>query len=115
MKERKNAFSPFSLFIIMEQLIIVGKILKTRGLQGELLVQIESGFPQHIVAGQFLLIGKSSDLTTPYAIESLAYDGRNVRLWLVGLESREAVESLTGCYIYSPESQLEKLDTDDFY
>jgi len=99
----------------MDKLVIIGHIAKTRGLQGELLVQCETDFPEHFAKNPFLLIGKDPHSVSPYPIDDMLWDGRQLRLWLQGIESREAAEKLSGQQIYLPQDQLEDLAANEFY
>ncbi len=98
----------------MEDYILIGEIVKTRGLKGELKVR-----PLTDVIGQFessdrlyLAVDKSM---TPFDVVSAGIYKNSVYLSLQGIDSIEDAEKLIGCDIYITPEQRIPLSDDIYY
>lgn len=98
----------------------LGRVLRTHGLDGCLLVGLHSDDPSHLLATHSLrLIGDPG--TIPFQVASAEPAGAGpggrarVRLWLVGLESVERAEAFSGCGVCIAASELTALPEGEFY
>ncbi|HEX8286362.1 MAG TPA: ribosome maturation factor RimM [Pyrinomonadaceae bacterium] len=96
-------------------LVAIAKIVKTRGLRGELVSEILTDFPErfedlkrvYAVCGE----GKTSELE----IEKFWFQKDRIVLKFAGFDSVETAETLRDCEICVPESETVALDEDEFF
>ena len=96
-------------------LVAIAKIVKARGLHGELVSEILTDFPErfddlkrvYAVCGD----GKISELE----IEKFWFQKDRIVLKFVGFDSVETAETLRDCEICVPESEAVTLEEDEFF
>ncbi|MCP4004619.1 MAG: 16S rRNA processing protein RimM [bacterium] len=98
----------------------VGRITKSVGLDGGLLIQLHSEDASNLLACESIrLAGRPGEI--PFKVERFepsnpAADGRaRVRAWLAGLDSRERTEPWLSAGVSVPESALAPLPEGEFY
>ncbi len=94
------------------EFIIVGKIGRPHGVKGEMTFQPMTDYPQRLVAGKVLLLGKARK---KYKIVSIREKGQDYILTLEGIESREDAQLITNQLAYVPLASLPPLPEGEFY
>ena len=94
------------------EFIIVGKIGRPHGVKGELTFQPMTDYPERLVAGKMLLLGKSRK---GHKISSIRVKGADYILTLEGIESREEAQVLTNQLAYVPLASLPPLPEGEYY
>jgi 16S rRNA processing protein RimM len=98
----------------------LGRVLRTHGLDGCLLVGLHSDDPTHLLATQSLRLTGDPG-TIPFQVASAEPAGAGpggrarVRLWLVGLETIERASAFTGAGVCIAASELAALPEGEFY
>jgi 16S rRNA processing protein RimM len=98
----------------------VGRVLRPRGLDGSLLVQLHGEEPDNLLDAESLQLSGAPG-SIPFSrreaeAAGCSRDGRaRVRLWLVGVESRVQADVWTGSRVAIPESALHALPEGEFY
>ena len=102
-----------------DALLIVGKVLRAHGVQGEMKVVPETDEPQRFEALERIYIGGSPEGARPYAVASVRYQptkrGLVVLLRLTDVDGPEAAEALRGLWVYALEGDLPPLGDDEVF
>lgn len=93
---------------------IVGKILKPKGLKGELKVEIITSFPKHFLELKEVFIKDGLDWQT-YPVVSAKLTDRFAFLKMAGIDSVELAEKLRNQFLYIGKDDLTVLAADEFY
>ena len=93
---------------------IVGKVLKPRGLKGELKVEIITSFPGHFLELKEIFIKEGPDWQS-YNVLSAKLTDRFAFLKLDGVDSVELAEKLRKHFLYITKQDLTALGKDEFY
>lgn len=98
-----------------EELVAVAKVVKPRGLRGELVADILTDFPERFedlktVIG-LLPDGERRDLI----IENFWFQKGRIVFKFAGIDSIETAETLRNAEICVPESEAVELETDEFF
>jgi 16S rRNA processing protein RimM len=99
----------------MEELVAVARIVKTRGLQGELVAELLTDFPE-----RFEQLGNVTGVmpdasTRDLKIEDFWFQNGRVVLRFAGFDTIERAEALRGCEVCVPESEAVELDEGEFF
>lgn len=92
---------------------IVGKLVKPKGIKGELKAEVITSFPEHFSQLKELFI-KDVDYVQ-LTIESVKFRNEFIYIKFAGVNSREDAEKLRNNYLYIPEKELFPLNDDEFY
>lgn len=92
--------------------LLVGQIVGTFGLRGELKVRAETDFPERFAATPVLYLGPHR---RPCAVAGARLVGPHVLVQLAGIEDATAAGKLRGQMVYVPASQAHPLEPDRFY
>jgi 16S rRNA processing protein RimM len=99
----------------MEDLVAIAKIVKSRGLRGELVADVLTDFPERF-DGLENVIGLSPDGTrTDLKIEDSWFQKDRIVFRFSGFDSIEKADTLRGVEICIPESQAVELDEGEFF
>ena len=102
-----------------DALLIVGKVLRAHGVQGELKVAPETDDPQRFEALERVYVGGRPEGAREHAVEAVRYQptkrGLVVLLRLADVASPEAVEALRGLWVYAREADLPPLEADEVF
>lgn len=92
----------------------VGKILKPRGLKGEVKVEIITSFPEHFESLQTVYLHNKNSWQ-PLSVSGVSFKKNAVYLTFKEVGSLEEAEKLRGYYLYIPKDDLIDLAQDEFY
>jgi 16S rRNA processing protein RimM len=92
--------------------LVVGRLGRPHGLQGELHIHILTDFPERLAAGTQVYIG---DDYRPYKIGQLKKHGKNSLLQLDGVVSREAAALLRNTEVHVRTADLPALAEGEYY
>ena len=99
----------------MDDLVAIARIVKPRGLKGELVADILTDFPERFESLE-TVIGVSLDGTrTDLKIEDSWFQNDRIILRFDGFDTVERAEELRGIEICIPESEATELDEGEFY
>jgi len=93
---------------------VVGKVLKPRGIKGELKVHILTDFPERFLDRSAYWVGKDENQAKKYGVKSARFHKGAVLIFFDQISSLEEAELLKDQFLYIDESDLTKTD-DDFY
>ena len=99
----------------MKDLVAIAKIIKTRGLRGELAADVLTDFPERFddLKRVFAVCGEGS--AAELVIEKFWFQKDRIILKFAGFDSIEAAETLRNCEICVPESEAVALEEDEFF
>jgi 16S rRNA processing protein RimM len=98
----------------------LGRVLRAHGLDGALLVALHSDDPTNLIAAKSLRLAGEPG-TIPFRVARVEPSGAGsggrarVRLWLVGLESRERAERFADARVLLAAADLAALPEGEFY
>lgn len=97
----------------MDDLILVGRVARAHGNRGQVIVNLETDFPdERYRVGAVLLVG---DGATPRAIREVRFHQRRPILALEGVETMNDAEALAGAELKVPARSLDPLPEGTFY
>ncbi len=92
--------------------ILVGKLRSPHGVQGEILMELHTDFPERIRSGRVLYAG---DQHQKLQILRSRQHNDGKLLQLVGYETRDAVAELTNLMVYARVDELPRLPKGEYY
>jgi 16S rRNA processing protein RimM len=101
--------------MIWDEMAVVGRIARTHGLRGQVIVNPETDFPEvrfQPGAELFIARGGRVDLLT---VASARFHGERPVIGLSGVDSIDAAESLAGHELRVPVEHLAELPPDTYY
>ncbi len=93
----------------------IGRIVKIRGLKGEVKVILETDFPERLKARKTLWIGNTPDSAVEIHVKSVSIAPDSATYRFVGIETPEQAKPLVGKSLFVAESDLPKLNGDIAY
>jgi 16S rRNA processing protein RimM len=97
----------------MSEYVEIGRIVRPRGLRGELLVAWNNGHcPVPEKTGQFFL---DSEGRESLQVERTAPDTKHERVWFFDITNRDRAEALKGKLLYARADDLPALEEGEFY
>lgn len=98
-----------------EKLITIGRIIKARGLSGELSVEQLSDFPErYALLNDIKLEFKNGEIKS-FKLERARISGSIVYIKLTGIDDRDAADSLKGAYLNITADDVYPLENDSYY
>ena len=98
-----------------DSLLWVGRVVKTKGIKGQLKVSSSGGGSVPFTKGKEIYLEKPQGLKKPFTVHSLGlYKGMTI-LSLQEVNRVEEAEELVGCSVYVAKEDLEPLPPDEFY
>lgn len=88
----------------------IGRVVKPRGLNGELKVFPLTNFPERFDPGATILVGEAE-----YTIEASHWETNIVFIRLAGVRHRDQAEALRDALVEVPESDRANLDQNEYY
>lgn len=98
-----------------DNLIVVGRILGTHGIKGQLRLHSYSGNLESLQAAKDVYLRSPAGVDQKVLLKRAAYHSGKILLTLDGFNSIEQVQDLTGCELYLHRDQLPAPDTDEYY
>ena len=98
-----------------DNLVAVGRVLKPRGIRGEIKVEILTDFPERFARSAAISLERGDGRISTYEIEGSQPIGTAVFLKLKGIDDRNAAEALRGAYVSVPREENFPLDENSFY
>jgi len=92
----------------IDDLYAVGRIVKVFGVRGEVIVIPMTDSPGRFKKIKRLFVGTSPDAVRECHIERLNIQQRGVRLKLEQVEDRSNAQTLVGCLLFVPGSELQR-------
>jgi 16S rRNA processing protein RimM len=98
-----------------EELIAVARVVKVRGVRGEVAAHLLTDFPERFDGLEELIAIDASGTRQTLAIEKSWLHGGRVILKFAGYDSPEAAQVLVGRELAVPEADAVELEEDEFY
>ncbi len=98
-----------------EDLITIAKLVKPRGLRGEIVADILTDFPERFDNLKRVAIVHPNGETTEIEIEKFWFQKNRIVLKFAGFDSIEAAETLRGSEICVTEAEAVELEDDEFF
>jgi len=98
-----------------EDLVAIAKLIKPRGLRGEIVADVLTDFPERFENLERVFIVRPNGETAEIGIEKFWFQKNRIILKFVGFDSIETAETLRDCEIGVPESEIVELEADEFY
>jgi 16S rRNA processing protein RimM len=96
-------------------LILIGRIARTHGIRGDVLVNPESDFPdERFVEGRVLQL-EMPGRSEPVTIESVRFHQGRPLVGFAGVDTMEAAEALIGAELKVPEAEIPPLPAGTYY
>jgi 16S rRNA processing protein RimM len=95
--------------------LIVGVVAKPHGVHGNLLIDIDTDFPERLDVGVRFGLGSDDAPDEFHRVHALRYHKGQWLLSVVGIRDRDTVESWRGRRVFLPEQALEELPEGYFY
>jgi 16S rRNA processing protein RimM len=99
----------------VEELVAIAKIVRSRGLKGELVSDLLTDFPERFEHLERVTAIKPDGIKLDLKIEDFWFQNGRVVLKFVGFDLIEKAETLRGCEICVAESETVDLDTDEYF
>lgn len=99
----------------MEELVAIAKIVKTRGLKGELVADLLTDFPERFGEVDNVTAVGPDGATAELTLSDFWFQGGRVILRFAGYDTVEKAEPLRNFEICVPESEAVELDEGEFY
>ncbi|MEP6945819.1 MAG: ribosome maturation factor RimM [Acidobacteriota bacterium] len=99
----------------MEELVAIARLVKTRGLKGELAAELLTDFPERFENLDAVTAIRPDGSRLSLNIANVWFQNGRVILRFEGYGTIETAEELRGCEICVPESQAVELDDDEFF
>lgn len=91
------------------QWLVVGRVSKPHGIQGDLTVDIITDFPERLAEGVRFGVGGDEKPETFHEVHRIRFHKRKWLLSVAGLRDRDLAESWRGRYLFLPEQSLDEL------
>ncbi len=99
----------------MKDLVVIAKLVKPRGLRGEIVADILTDFPERFENLGVVFVVKPNGERSELEIEKFWFQKDRIVIKFVGFDSIEASENLRDCEICVAEDEAVELETDEFY
>jgi 16S rRNA processing protein RimM len=92
--------------------LVVGRLRRPHGIQGDLTMEVLTDFPERLHIGKTLYIG---DNYTPYVVEFMRPHDKLLIIGFEGIYGREEASLLRSQYVYVPIESLPSLPEGEYY
>lgn len=99
----------------MEELVAIAKIIKTRGLRGELVAHVLTDFPERFDELKTVIALLPNGERTDLKIEKFWFQKGRIILKFAGFDSIETAETLRGTEICVSKTEAVELDEGEFF
>jgi 16S rRNA processing protein RimM len=97
------------------ELVAVAKVVKTRGLRGEVAAELLTDYPERFERLEELIAVRPTGARERLAVEEHWLHGPRVVLKFENYDSPEASQGLVGCELAVPESEAVELEEGEYY
>jgi 16S rRNA processing protein RimM len=95
--------------------LVVGRVIKPHGVQGDLMVEIITDFPERLVDGTTFGIGEEASPEAFHEVFRIRYHKRRWLLSVCDLRDRETADTWRGKILFLPEQSLDELPEGFYY
>ena len=99
----------------MEDLVAIAKIVKSRGLRGEVSADVLTDFPERFENLESVIALLPDGTRRNLKIEDFRFQKNRILLTFKGIDSIEAAEEMRDAEICIPESEAVALEEDEFF
>jgi 16S rRNA processing protein RimM len=99
----------------MKDFVTIAKIVKTRGLRGELVADILTDFPERFDDLEKVFAICDEGAPSELKIEKFWFQKGRIIFKFAGFDTIEAAETLRNCEICVPEAEAVELEDDEFF
>ena len=99
----------------MEELVTIAKIVRPRGLRGEVVADLLTDFPERFGELENVIAVREDGTRSDLKIKDFFFQKERVVLRFAGIDSIELAESLRNVAICIPESAVAELDEGEFF
>ncbi len=99
----------------MNDLINIGKIIKSSGLKGRLKVLSYMESPGTLESLEEIYIGATKQSAIPFRIATVRIKNKSMLLDLEGVKDAVASNALVGFHLFVPSGRLDKLQDNEYY
>ena len=92
--------------------IAVGFLRRSHGIQGEMLMDVLTDFPERMKAGRLVYVGEQHD---PYRVDTVRLNNKTMLIKLKGFDNPEAVQRFRNQLVSIQTDQLPALPEDTYY
>jgi 16S rRNA processing protein RimM len=98
-----------------DEMAVVGRIARVHGLRGQMILNLESDFPEaRFHPGAELFVMRDAGVE-PLTLTSVRFHGKRPVIGVAGIETIDAAEGLTGLELRVPADQLASLPVGMYY
>jgi 16S rRNA processing protein RimM len=97
------------------ELIAVARVVKTRGLRGEVVADLLTDFPERFAALKSVIAVRANGARESLGIEEHWLQGQRLVLKFSGYDSIDSARELVGCELAVPEAERVQLPENQFY
>jgi 16S rRNA processing protein RimM len=98
-----------------EDLVAIARLVRPRGLRGEIVADVLTDFPDRFENLETVLIVRPNDETAEIEIEKFWFQKNRIVFKFAGFDSIEAADTLRNCEICIAETEAVELETDEFF
>ena len=98
-----------------DDLVAIAKVVKTRGIRGELSADVLTDFPERFDNLERVFAVGDDGKSTEIKLEKFWFQNNRVILKFAGFDTIETSETLRGCEICVPESEAVSLEEGEFF
>jgi 16S rRNA processing protein RimM len=95
--------------------LVVGRVIKPHGINGDLIVEITTDFPERLAEGIEFGAGDNESPETFHEVHRVRYHKGRWLLSVVALRDRDAAETWRGRALFLPEQSLDELPEGYYY
>ena len=97
------------------EMVAVGRVARAHGNKGEVIINLETDFPERRFQNGNVVYGLIDGETKPFLIERVRFHGGRPVVELEGINSMNAAEALAALELRVPEAELATLPRDTYY
>ena len=97
------------------EMVAVGRVARAHGNRGEVIINLETDFPERRFQNGNVVYGLVDGETKPFFIERVRFHGGRPVVELEGINSMNAAEALAALELRVPEAELAALPRDTYY
>lgn len=98
-----------------QEFVVVARIVRTRGLKGELVADLLTDFPERFAGLESVIALFPNGERQAVTLEEHWFQRDRIVLKFAGYDSIEAAQALVGCQVVVPEAERVALPADHFY